>query len=334
MDGLISPMIADQISVVIVDDAKVTLEILRRALRQTGYEDIRIASSGEQALAMMQERRANLLLADWLMPGMDGLELTRRVRQLDEESNHYTYVLLLTARDGSDSLSIAFANGVDDFINKSPDNTELMLRIHAAGRISTLQNELLKANLRLQELNLEMNAQNSFDVRTGLGNRRYVEDGMERLMRHVEARGGLACVALVGINGRGKLTETHGETIAHELIETVATRLKQSVRPLDVVGYLGNGEFAILLHHEQPDQFHPNAFRRIFQALNLRAYKTSAGFINVQCALTVCGLGRPAAEQRPEPGRVLEFMQSQLVEAESVGRVHLSKWADSTVVED
>ncbi|MCC5810447.1 MAG: response regulator [Ectothiorhodospiraceae bacterium] len=334
MNGPSSPMIAEQISVVIVDDAKVTLEILRRALRQTGYEDIRIASSGEQALSMMRERRANLLLADWLMPGIDGLELTRQVRQLDEETNHYTYVLLLTAREGADSLAIAFANGVDDFINKSPDNTELLLRIHAAGRISTLQNELLKANQRLHELNMQMNAQHSFDVRTGLGNRRYVEDAMERLLRHVEARGGIACVALVGIHGRDSLARIHGDTIANELLGTVATRLRQSVRPLDVVGTVAEGEFAILLHHENPDQFHSNAFRRIFQALNLRAYKTSAGFVNAQCAIAMCGLNRAAAEQKPAPGKVLEFLQQPLKDAENVGRVHLCKWADSTVVED
>ena len=60
-----------------------------------------------------------MLLADWLMPEMDGLELTGRVRQLDEMAEHYTYIILLTGKEGENVLTEAFDRGVDDFISKT-----------------------------------------------------------------------------------------------------------------------------------------------------------------------------------------------------------------------
>ncbi len=322
MNVLTAQVMPERVSVVIVDDARVTLEILRRTLKQAGYEDIRIAASGEEALALLQERPANLLLADWLMPGMDGLELTRRVRQLDEENNQYTYIVLLTGREGSDSLSTAFAGGVDDFVNKSPDNTELLLRLHAAGRVSALQNELLRANQRLLELNRQLGTQNSFDLHTGLGNRQYLEQALRKLLRHVEGRGGLACIAVVAITDLARQREAYGDDVLDDLVEITAVRLQQSVRPLDTVGRLDEHRFAMLVHVDDPDQCHPNAFRRVHEALNLRAFKTRRGFVNVRCAIAICGVPRDQVSEALDPGALLDLAASGITDAESSGRVH------------
>lgn len=326
MNVLKAQVTPEKVSVVIVDDAKVTLEILRRTLKQAGYEDIRIATSGQEALDLLQERRANLLLADWLMPGMDGLELTRRVRQLDEEDNQYTYVVLLTGREGTDSLSTAFASGVDDFVNKSPDNTELLLRLHAAGRVSALQNELLQANRQLLELNRQLGMQNSFDLQTGLGNRQYLEQALGKLLRHVEGRGGLACIAVVSITDLARLREEFGEGVVDDLVETTALRLQQSVRPLDTVGRLADDQFAMLMHVDDQDQCHPNAFKRVHEALSLRAFKTRRGFINAQCAIAICGIPQAATGSVKNPADVLEFTRAGIPQAADSMRVHQVRW--------
>ncbi len=326
MNVLTAQVTPARVSVLIVDDARVTLEILRRTLKQAGYEDIRVATSGQDALDQLQDRPANLLLADWLMPGMDGLELTRRVRQLDEDNNQYTYIVLLTGREGSDSLSTAFAGGVDDFVNKSPDNTELLLRLHAAGRVAALQNELLQANQRLLELNRLLGTQNSFDLHTGLGNRQYLEQALGKLLRHVEGRGGLACIAVVSLTDLPRLQESHGDGVLDDLVEITAVRLQQSVRPLDTVGRLDEHQFAMLMHVDDPDQCHPNAFKRVHEALNLRAFKTRQGFINVRCAMSICGIPQKDITSTLQPGTLLDMAQSGIPEAELSGRVHQVRW--------
>ncbi len=324
MVSLSTPVNADEISVIVVDDARFTCEMIRRALKSAGYYDIRIANSAQQALEMMRSRHANILLADWLMPEMDGLRLTKRVRQLDEETNRYTYIVLLTAREGVDSLTEAFQHGVDDFINKSPDNKELLARINAASRISQLQNQLLKANKRLLELNRQLEERNSFDVVTGLGNRAYLERQFDNLMRHCDGRGGVACCALVRLNDMDAVRQRHGQHVIDQIVEATANRLQQSVRPLDVVARIGPQLFGILMHQEDMAHCHPNAFRRIHQSLNLRAYKTSNGFVTVSAAIAVCGLGRDSVH--PEPREVLSFIEDHLDEASQAGRPITLPW--------
>ena len=316
------------IPVVIVDDARFTLEVLRRVLRETGYTDIRVAPSAREALSMMRERAAGILLADWLMPETDGLTLTRQVRQLDEDAGHYTYIILLTAREGAASLTEAFDSGVDDFISKSPDNKELLARIQAAGRISRLQNDLLVANRQLTLLGGGGSGDGGerFDPDSAAGNRGYVGDQLSRLLRHVESRGGSACVALVKVPSLGAIADEHGASVAAEVRRTVGERLRRAVRPLDTVATLDSETFGVLMHHEHPDGCHPHTFRRVHQALNLRAYRTQAGFLNASAAISLTALGQDDAGAQPGPEEVLEVAGRRLTEAGEAARVLMTSW--------
>lgn len=314
------------IPVVIVDDARFTLEMLRRVLHSTGFSDLRVAGSAEEALAMLRERQAGILVADWLMPEMDGLNLTREVRHLDEETDHYTYVILLTAKEGMQSLTEAFDSGVDDFINKSPDNQELLARVHAAGRISQLQNELLTAKRQLQVLTREAGSPENFDTATGLGNREFVEAELERLLRHTEARGGSVCVALVRLADAKAMRQKHGDAAVGEILATMAQRLRRGVRPLDRIGTLDGTTFAVLMHHDRGDSCHPNTFRRLHQALNLRAYRTREGFVSAGAGMTLCSLDQQATTTGPTPATVLDAAADGLEESHNAGRVVGSPW--------
>src|SRR5690606_40343666 len=114
-----SEMPNPQLSILEVDDTKFRCAVIRHTLSPTGYTDTRCASSAMAALAMHEERAARVMVADWLMPEMDGLKLTTRIRQRDEPTHHYTYVMLLTAREGDNVLGPAFDRGLDDFLSNS-----------------------------------------------------------------------------------------------------------------------------------------------------------------------------------------------------------------------
>src|SRR3990167_2668593 len=79
-------------SILIVDDARFSSAVVNKALATAGYTDVRAVTSAQAGLKALEERPASIVIADWLMPEMDGLELTRQIRQLDEASNRYTYV--------------------------------------------------------------------------------------------------------------------------------------------------------------------------------------------------------------------------------------------------
>lgn len=315
----------DDVSVLVVDDARFTCEMIRRTLRSEGFHDVRVATTAAEALDRLNERQADIVLADWLMPEMDGLALTQRIRDQDRASERYTYIILLTAKEGVDSLTEAFEQGVDDFIGKSPDHKELVARINAAARIASLQNDLIRAKHNLLELNQQLNEGGAAQSPDGLGNRAFVVRRLEALIRHVEARDGMGLCGLVRIPELSVMQQTHGSSAVAEITDGVATRLADTVRPLDIVGRVSDDTFAILMLHEGEERPHPNIFRRIYNALSLRPYKTSAGFLTVPCAIAMTGFNTPW-ESRPTPEGLLEVTSNQLDDAYQAGRVIVDQW--------
>ena len=91
------------LSLIVVDDMESARQVVDAALRNAGHEDIRLASNGKEVMDLLKERRADVVLADWIMPEMDGLTLTDNIRQLDEELNRYTAIILFTGEGTYDS---------------------------------------------------------------------------------------------------------------------------------------------------------------------------------------------------------------------------------------
>ena len=113
------------LSIIIVDDLQFSRIVVKTALKKAGYDGVRLADSATQALGMLNEKPADVVLADWMMPEMDGLELTDRIRHRDEEAGTYTAIILFTANEGVELLVEAFEHGVDDYLRKPPNPHEL-----------------------------------------------------------------------------------------------------------------------------------------------------------------------------------------------------------------
>jgi putative two-component system response regulator len=122
--------------VLVVDDDPAGLEMLGFALEHYGYE-VYTANNGREALAVLAETQCRLVISDWMMPEMTGLEFCRAVR--DGEFNGYIYFILLTSRDGSDDVVEGMSAGADDFIVKPFEPAELKVRIRAGERILSLE---------------------------------------------------------------------------------------------------------------------------------------------------------------------------------------------------
>lgn len=275
----------NELSIIVVDDMKFNCEFIRRALNHEGYSDVRVAAGAAEALALLAEKPADVVIADWVMPEMDGLELTARIRQIDEEKERYTCILLLTARDDTASLIEAFERGVDDYLIKPPDKQELAARIYAAGRIATLQNGLLDSMRAMRE---EYERHVTVDNLTGLGNRLDAERRFSELLQLVGSRGGAVCCGYLALNDAEALRQQHGEEVYQEILCSIAKRLRRAVRPGDVVARLSENEFALGMYYLDENQVRSKTFKRIMQSINLRPCKTSRGFITISAAMAVC----------------------------------------------
>jgi diguanylate cyclase (GGDEF)-like protein len=307
------------LSILVVDDAKFSSAMIGRALSQAGYQDIRFASSAAEALEQLETRPASVLLADWLMPEMNGLELTMRVRQLDEMTHHYTYIVLLTGKEGDNVLSEAFDSGVDDFISKSSMNEQLLPRIYAADRLCNTLQRLLQENQLLLTNIAALEQRNLVDPLTGLGNNRYLQQKMLDSLRQVESRDGAMCYLLIGLQGVQELKLQYGEDFYLELLTSVARRLQQLVRPLDVLARLDETHFGLLTLLEDLHECSPSSFRRLHEGINLKAFKTSEGFISLKAGISLIGLN---AKSLPcTPSQIIQHATRLLPESHSTGRV-------------
>jgi phosphoserine phosphatase RsbU/P len=135
--------------VLVADDEPVSRTVVAAMLRKGGY-DVRLASDGEQAWAALQQPEAPpLAVMDWMMPGLDGVEICRRLRLI--ETSTPTYVILLTSRDAAADVVEGLRSGADDYVTKPPHEEELLARISVGTRVVTLQQTLADRVRRLEE---------------------------------------------------------------------------------------------------------------------------------------------------------------------------------------
>lgn len=307
------------LSILVVDDAKFSSAMIGRALSQAGYQDVRFANSAAEALRQLEQRPASVLLADWLMPQMDGLELTGRVRQLDEMADHYTYVILLTGKEGDNVLIEAFDRGVDDFISKAAMNEQLVPRVYAADRLCNTLQRLLQEKRLLTENIASLEQRNLVDSLTGLGNPRYLKQKMTDSLRQVESRGGALCYLLIGLQEAADLRQRYGDDFYNELLHGVARRLQQLVRPLDILARLDDTHFGLITMLGDLHECSPGSFKRLHEGINLKAFKTSEGFITLKAGISLVGLDAKALPVNP--AAILAQAAKQLPHAYGSGRV-------------
>ena len=277
-------MLRDSLSILVVDDMKFSCEFIRRALKKEGYIHVDVVDNAPEALSRLEEYPVDVVLADWLMPEMDGLELAQKIRQLDQQQNHYTGIVLLTAKDDIASIRTAFEEGVDDYIVKPPNQIELAARIYSSGRVAGIQNNLLETTQTLQRL-IEQECQ--VDRITGLGRLEDTQKRLNALLQQTLSRGGITCTAILKITDLEKVSEKSGEPVYEQLLNSIAKRIRHQIRPVDLVGYIDKDEFLIAMYSDNTDNIRCRNFKRILQDLNHRSYRTTGGFFNVHCSMAM-----------------------------------------------
>jgi DNA-binding response OmpR family regulator len=134
--------------VIVAEDDAISREVVSSLLRNWGYE-VFVTQNGIEALEALRAQTGPVLaVLDWMMPGADGIEVCRRVRQMEK----LVYILLLTARSGKEQLVEAFSAGADDYLVKPFKKEELRARLTGGLRILTLQATLAARVSELEQL--------------------------------------------------------------------------------------------------------------------------------------------------------------------------------------
>jgi sigma-B regulation protein RsbU (phosphoserine phosphatase) len=253
----------EDIAIIVVDDLQFSCEVVKSGLKKAGFKDIRTANSANKAMLLLNQRRADVILADFWMPEMNGLELTDLIRRWDESNNRYTGIILLTAEDTTSSIVVAFDRGVDDFVSKSANHFELAARVYGTGRVAHLHNQMRK---RLSDLTREYQNYNYLsliDRETGLANRNQLERAVDSMISHCKTRGGGLAVALIRVDIKNPAPD---KAIPNKLrkgtLRTISNSLQLVLRPLDQISRYDENTFAIALVYADHISFDISMFDR------------------------------------------------------------------------
>jgi diguanylate cyclase (GGDEF)-like protein len=224
--------------VLIADDSPISRTLLRSALQRWGYEVV-VAEDGEQAWAALSgEDAPTLAVLDWMMPGMTGPEVCRKVRELGREP--YTYILLLTSKNTKSETVEGLEAGADDYVVKPFHDHELQVRLRAGKRIIDLQMELLDAREELRD-------RANKDLLTMLPNRSAIQGLLEQELSRCHREGRTVGVILLDLDHFKRVNDTLGHLAGDTVLRETAGRFRANMRTYDRIGRYGGEEFLVVL---------------------------------------------------------------------------------------
>lgn len=267
----------DKPPILLAEDDLITRRLIARLLRKAGYE-VEEAADGVEALARIQQRFFPILITDWEMPGLDGVALCKRVRELELEG--YVYTLLLTGREGRAHLIAGLEAGADDYLTKPPDEHELVARLKTGARIYALEQKLRAANERNRLLSVT-------DALTGAYNRRYLTEQLpgelDRCRRYRHA----LSVVMGDIDHFKKVNDGYGHAAGDEVLRQFVQITQRTIRTnSDWIARYGGEEFVIVM----PETAHVGAMQaaeKIRSTIEASHFATSAGAISATASFGV-----------------------------------------------
>jgi len=226
------------VRVLIAEDDPVSRHMLEAFLTKWGYGVV-VAGDGREAWQVLQQDDApKLAILDWMMPGMEGVQVCQRLR---ERADHpYVYVLMLTSRDRKQDLVEGIEAGADDYLIKPFDAHELRAHLHAGKRILDLQQQLISARDALR-------VQATHDPLTGLWNHAAIFDILRRELERAQRQRTSLGVVMADLDHFKQINDTYGHPAGDAVLCEATRRMQSAVRTYDSIGRYGGEEFLIVV---------------------------------------------------------------------------------------
>ncbi|MCK5220996.1 MAG: diguanylate cyclase, partial [Candidatus Aminicenantes bacterium] len=301
------------INLLIAEDDRVIRKIIEKSMKECGY-NVFCVSDGEEAYRILENNNIQIAILDWMLPGIEGIELSRRIRS-DKEKN-YTYIILLTSKKEQADMIDGFSAGVDDYITKPFDTNDLKARVKTGKRIIELQNQLIESQNRLRE-------QATHDGLTNLLNRNAIFEIIEmefaRALRDKSPMG----MIMMDIDHFKKINDTYGHQTGDDILQEVALRLKNGIRPYDNIGRYGGEEFLVVLPNCSIDQMLKVA-DRLRLKISGKKFKTRTKSLDVSISMGIIVAEYPYDKS---PELLIKVIDKALYEAKDRGR---NCWVSAT----
>ncbi|MFC1747854.1 diguanylate cyclase [Pseudomonadota bacterium] len=263
--------------ILIAEDDRISRMRLKGIVEKWGYE-ADLCETGIDALEKIQtENSPSLVILDWMMPGLNGVDLCRKIRELNIEP--YKYIILLTSRTEKEDLIIGMEAGADDYVAKPFNPDELKMRLRAGRRILELHEQLLGARniLKIQAMH---------DPLTAAMNRGGITDALTQELDRSQREKSEFSVVMLDLDYFKRVNDTYGHIAGDKVLNETVKRLRANIRIYDSLGRYGGEEFLIIM----PNTDRSNAMKqaeRVRRAISDEPMDTSEGIFNVTISIGV-----------------------------------------------
>jgi len=296
--------------ILIVEDNPVSRKVLEKNLIKAGFDVVSV-EDGQAALKAFQDRFFPIVLSDWLMPGMDGLELCQAIRK--KPLAGYVFFILLTAKDSKDDIIRGLQAGADDYLTKPVHHAELMARIRTGMRILDLEKSLKAAAEEIKALSVT-------DPLTGCFNRRYLNERFPQEIRRSRRYGRSLSIVLCDIDHFKRINDNYGHASGDQVLKAFVRCLTDSIRKeIDWVVRYGGEEFLLVLP-ETECHFALQAAERLRKKVEAQAMELEHDRVTITSSFGVTGFNAETPDDRISTVQMMEQADRHLYQAKNQGR--------------
>jgi diguanylate cyclase (GGDEF)-like protein len=263
--------------ILIAEDDLTSRSILTAILKKWGFDPVVTEDGGKAWEVLQQPDAPRLILLDWNMPAMDGVEICRRLREI--VSSNPPYVILLTARDEKGDIVQGLEAGANDYVAKPYDSRELQARIGVGQRMLEMQANLLEARDALEH-------QAMHDFLTGVFNRRAIRDRLKQEMARAGREKENLSIGMLDIDHFKNINDTYGHQAGDEALIAFTRRIQDGLREYDCLGRYGGEEFLVIAPRSggSPGE---SLYERLRARIAGAAIATNAGSISLTVSIGV-----------------------------------------------
>ena len=309
--------------ILIAEDDAVSRVVLQMSLAHLGHRCVSAIAGDEAWNIFKASPDLDVVISGLMMPGIDGLELCRRIRAYSGRRDGYLYFIFLTAFADKDHYVMGMDAGADDYLTKPLDLVQLRACLSVASRVISLQKSLLEQKKQLERINRVLVEQVRQDPLTRLGNRLSLRENLAALQYRTERYGHSYCAGLCDIDSFKALNDRYGHLVGDQALQRVAKAIAGHCRGGDAVYRLGGDEFLLLL----PEQTLPTAFtatNRVRRSVEALAIPNGAEVITVSI-----GLAELVRGQQKTAEVLIEEADLALYEAKRRGGNRVEVYADA-----
>ena len=226
-------------TVLAVDDSAIYRKLVEHSLSEQEYK-VLFAKNGREALDLFAEHKPAVVITDWSMPDISGLELCRRIRR--DFQGFHSHLILLTSNSNKEQVVEGLAAGADDYLTKPFHSGELVARVAVGRRIAELHREIQAKNRLLEQMALT-------DPLTGLPNRRAVDVWASRELSAAARHDFAFWAVMADLDSFKKVNDTYGHDAGDSVLKTFAEILKTHTRQSDICARIGGEEFLVMMTH-------------------------------------------------------------------------------------